>query len=91
MIPTRDHARRSAALPCGACEAWTEVPLEPPPGATTCSACHGPLSLDLAARLGPDGALDGCPACAYHTLYIQKDVNARLGASLDYLRMPRIF
>jgi hypothetical protein len=26
-----------------------------------------------------EGRLDGCPRCGYHTLCIQKDVNAKLG------------
>lgn len=91
-IPARDHAERSAAVRC-ACGRWLrpvfapDVAREPAtaglaarlPREARCDACGAAAPLDFAAHVGDGGALDGCPACGYHTLCIQKDVNARLG------------
>ncbi len=91
-VPTRDHAERSAVVRC-VCGHWQPVaiaadaaraPAGPElaarlPRETRCAKCGAALPLDFAARVGADGTLDGCPACGYHTLAIQKDVNARLG------------
>ena len=62
----------------------------------SCGKCGQPLAVDFAAHVGADGRLDGCPACGYHTLAIQKDVNSKLGvivvvvvfAALLVLRVP---
>ena len=108
-VPTRDHAERSAVVRC-ACGHWQPVALAPDvaraaagpelaarlPREQRCGQCGAALPLDFAARVGADGALDGCPACGYHTLAIQKDVNGRLGvivvvlvfAALLALRVP---
>jgi hypothetical protein len=91
-IPARDHAERSAEVKC-ACERWLSVafaadsaraPAGPElaarlPREARCAACGATRPLDFAAHVGADGSLDGCPACGYHTLCIQKDVNSRLG------------
>lgn len=92
QVPARDHAERSAVLPC-ACGHWQELafpaevaraPAAPGLGArlpreARCGRCGAALRADFAGHVGDDGALDGCPACGYHTLAIQKDVNSRLG------------
>ncbi len=91
-IPARDHAERSALVPC-TCGRWQEVPFAPDvarapagpalaarlPSETHCGQCGAALPVDFAGHVGADGALDGCPACGYHTLAIQKDVNSKLG------------
>ena len=91
-VPARDHAERSAVVKCG-CGRWLPAAIAPevaraaaapglaarlPPEAR-CEACGAAVPLDFAAHVGADGTLDGCPACGYHTLCIQKDVNSRLG------------
>jgi hypothetical protein len=89
-IPARDHAERSAGVRC-ACGKWIDVPFaeaararagpELParlPREARC-ACGVSVPLDFAGHVAADGTLDGCPACDYHTLAIQKDVNSRLG------------
>jgi hypothetical protein len=108
-IAARDHAERSARVPCR-CGHWqdvalaTEVARAPAdaalaarlPREVPCGKCGSGVPLDFAAHVGADGALDGCPACGYHTLAIQKDVNSRLGvlvvvvlfAALLVLRVP---
>jgi hypothetical protein len=108
-IPARDHAERSAVVPC-ACGRWQPVdlareaargPAGPQlaahlPREARCGACGAALPLDFPAHVGADGSLDGCPACGYHTLAIQKDVNSKLGvivvvvlfAALLLLRVP---
>lgn len=80
-VPARDHAVRSAAVPC-ACGAWTEI--ERPLGRdeVPCGGCGEALALDWENHLDAQGRLDGCPSCDYHTLYVQKDVNPRLGVAL---------
>jgi len=88
-IPARDHRSRSCAVRCAACGRWIETSFGPalvPPG-TSASAlpaevrctCGAATALDLPGHVDDAGRLDGCPACDYHTLCIQKDVNARLG------------
>lgn len=82
----RDHRLRSFAVPCPTCKAWTEVRVGTPavdaPKRATCSACRGDIALDFHGHFGPAALLDGCPACDYHTLYIQKDFNNKLGVVL---------
>ena len=82
----RDHVVRSFAVPCPQCKAWTEVRVGTPavdaPKRTACSACRAEIPLDFHKHFGPMALLDGCPACDYHTLYIQKDFNAKLGVLL---------
>jgi hypothetical protein len=78
-LPTRDHAQRSAVVPCS-CGRWEELEIGAElPTEARCHKCAQPIATDFAAHVGADGTLDGCPACGYHTLAIQKDVNARLG------------
>jgi len=81
-IPERDHPLRSCVVPCAACGRFTDVAIgaagAPLPDAATCRACGARRPLDFAGHVGPAGELDGCPVCDYHTLCIQKDVNARL-------------
>ena len=81
-VPARDHALRSAAVPC-ACGGWTEVerPQERDVPAR-CERCGATLALAFDGRLDTQGRLDGCAHCDYHTLYVQKDVNPRLGVLL---------
>jgi hypothetical protein len=95
-LPTRDHAQRSAVVRC-ACGHWQELAVGAElPAQARCAKCSQPIAVDFAARVGADGALDGCPACGYHTLAIQKDVNGKLGvivvvvvfAALLALRVP---
>lgn len=95
-LPTRDHAQRSAVVRC-ACGHWQEQSLAAElPAAMRCAKCGQSIATDFAARVGADGTLDGCPACGYHTLAIQKDVNGKLGvivvvvvfAALLALRVP---
>ena len=78
-IPARDHASRSCAVRCAACGRWIEAACEPAPPASLRCSCGSVAALDFAAHLDGERRLDGCPACAYHTLCIQKDVNGRLG------------
>jgi hypothetical protein len=84
-LPGRDHRLRSLAVPC-ACGAWNEVsvgtPANDPPKRIACTGCGTELRLDFHKHFGPQACLDGCPACGYHTLYAQKDVNAKLGVVL---------
>ena len=83
VITGRDHGLRSFAVPCPQCKAWTEVRVGTPavdaPQRTACGVCRADIPLDFHAHFGPSGLLDGCPACGYHTLYIQKDFNGKLG------------
>ncbi len=85
-IPERDHRELSFAVPCTSCEAWTERRIGPRgtalPTSVTCGACGTPRPLDLPGHVDGEGALDGCPACGYHTLCIQKDVNPKLGVAI---------
>jgi len=92
-IPERDHATRSLAAPCPQCAHFEELVLGPAPrdlgpSANTlptslrCSRCAASIPLDMAAHVAPTGELDGCPACDYHTLCIQKDMNPRFGVIL---------
>ncbi len=80
-IPARDHGSRSCAVRCAACGRWIETSLGQaaalPP--TVRCACGVETSLDFSSHVDGAGQLDGCPACDYHTLCIQKDVNARVG------------
>ncbi|HZL99785.1 MAG TPA: hypothetical protein VFD43_05985 [Planctomycetota bacterium] len=82
----RDHVVRSFVVPCPACRGWTEVrvgtPAVDPPKRAACGACRADIPLDFHAHFGPMALLDGCPACGYHTLYAQKDFNAKLGLLL---------
>jgi len=82
----RDHVVRSFAVPCPQCRAWTEVRVGTPavdaPKKIACRACGAEIPLDFHGHFGPSALLDGCPACGYHTLYVQKDVNAKLGVLL---------
>jgi hypothetical protein len=81
-IPERDHAVRSCVVPCAGCGRFTELSMGPAgaplPAEATCRACGARRPLDFAGHVGADARLDGCPVCDYHTLCIQKDVNARL-------------
>ncbi|MDG2150335.1 MAG: hypothetical protein P8N09_12505 [Planctomycetota bacterium] len=85
-IPARDHKELSLALKCHACDAWTERDLGPRgselPDKATCTSCGSETDLALPECVDAQGALDGCPACGYHTLCIQKDVNQKLGVIL---------
>jgi hypothetical protein len=85
-VPERDHRLLSFAVPCEKCGNWTERTIGPHgthlPDQLTCSRCGVPRPLDLAGHVDAEGRLDGCPACDYHTLCIQKDVNPRLGVLL---------
>jgi hypothetical protein len=82
-IPERDHGTLSFAVPCERCGAFTDRRIGPPgstpPPSATCGQCGTPQPLRFAEHVGEDGQLDGCPRCGYHTLCIQKDVNAKLG------------
>ena len=82
----RDHAIRSFAVPCLACKACTEEQVGTPavdaPRKVACSGCRAEILLDFHAHFGPTALLDGCPACDYHTLYVQKDFNPKLGVIL---------
>jgi hypothetical protein len=84
-IPARDHATRSCAVRCASCGRWTETALQsgepaaPALPAEVRCACGTATPMDFAGHVDAGGRLDGCPACDYHTLCIQKDVNARLG------------
>ncbi|MHC5211415.1 MAG: hypothetical protein ACYTG2_11910 [Planctomycetota bacterium] len=84
-LPGRDHRLRSFAVPCS-CGTWSEVrlgtPANDPPKTVACKQCHASLRLDFHKHFGPQAQMDGCPACNYHTLYAQKDVNAKLGVIL---------
>ena len=84
-VPTRDHALRSFVAPCPRCHGWTEVligtPAVDPPREAACRQCGHVRAVDFATHYRPEALLDGCPACGYHTLYIQKDVNSRLGVT----------
>jgi hypothetical protein len=84
-LPGRDHRLRSCLVPC-ACGALNDVavgtPARDPPKTIVCTGCGTSLRLDFHKHFGPQALLDGCPACDYHTLYAQKDVNARLGVLL---------
>ena len=86
FIPPRDHATLSFAVRCERCGAFTERRIGPRgtalPASATCGQCGTPQALHFAAHVDPQGALDGCPRCEYHTLCIQKDVNPRLGVAL---------
>lgn len=108
-IPARDHAERSAVVRC-ACGRWLTVAFAPEaargpagpelaarlPREAACATCGAARPLDFPTHLAADGTLDGCPACGYHTLAIQKDVNSKLGvivvlvlfAALLLLRVP---
>jgi hypothetical protein len=94
FVPARDHATRSWALPC-ACGAWTEAQQDardaPLPAGARCRGCGAALALDLAGHVDAAGHLDGCPACAYHTLCIQKDFNPRLGVALVVVSFAALF
>jgi len=90
-IPTRDHRDQSCVVRCPGCGHWQERPLggdaldvidEGRHALLRCDRCGADIPLDLAGHLADDGTLDGCPCCDYHTLYIQKDVNNRLGVIL---------
>lgn len=89
-VPARDHAERSCVVRCPGCEQWQDHVLggESSTGGQSahrsvrCKHCKTEIPLDLARHTGSDGTLDGCPCCDYHTLYIQKDVNNRLGVIL---------
>ena len=89
-IPARDHSQRSCVVRCPACEHWQDRVLEAdPPGSEQakrqslrCDRCESDIPLDLVGHVASDGTLDGGPCCDYHTLYIQKDVNNRLGVIL---------
>ncbi len=88
-IPERDHAHLSAAVPCGTCKTFIEserLDAAALPDNVTCTACgdETPLAFDAHVTLADAGAaaLDGCPRCGYHTLCIQKDLNARFGVLL---------
>lgn len=85
-LPGRDHAQRSFAVPCPQCKAWTEQRVGAPPveapQSVACDACRAEIPLDFAGHLRSAARLDGCPACGYHTLYAQKDFNAKLGVLL---------
>ena len=87
----RDHGLRSLAVPCPQCRAWTELRVGTPavgtpavdaPERLACAACRADIPLDFRAHVGPSAQLDGCPACGYHTLYVQKDFNGKLGVLL---------
>jgi hypothetical protein len=84
-LPGREHRLRSFSVPC-ACGALNEVqvgtPANDPPKTVACKACAASLRVDFHKHFGPQARLDGCPACGYHTLYAQKDVNAKLGVLL---------
>jgi hypothetical protein len=79
----RDHVLRSFAVPCPQCRTWNEhsvgTPAVDAPKRIACSACQATIPLDFHGHFGPSALLDGCPACDYHTLYVQKDFNPRLG------------
>ncbi|GJM23336.1 MAG: hypothetical protein DHS20C15_32510 [Planctomycetota bacterium] len=92
-IPERDHKTRSLAVPCPQCAHFEEFTLADAPRdlgpshntlptALRCSQCDTSIPLALAAHVDPSGVLDGCPACEYHTLCIQKDMNPRFGVIL---------
>ena len=85
-IPARDHKELSFALKCASCETWTEQQVGPRgsvlPDKTRCTSCKAETAFGLADHVDEQGALDGCPACGYHTLCIQKDVNQKLGVIL---------
>jgi hypothetical protein len=85
-VPTRDHSLRSFAMSCPECHEWTEVSIGTPavdlPHEVTCGRCGHTGPVDFATHYRPEAVLDGCPLCDYHTLYIQKDVNAKLGVLL---------
>jgi len=52
---------------------------EPWPEQDVCRHCGARFALQFPHQVLPDGALNGCAACGYHTLCIQKDVNGKLG------------
>ena len=81
-VPTRDHAERSCVVRCPGCGLAQEFALEGEPHGPACKQCEAGIPLNLTAHVGTDGTLDGCPCCEYHTLFIQKDVNNRLGVIL---------
>jgi hypothetical protein len=85
-IPERDHQELSFVVKCASCGEWTERRIGPRgtalPNSATCGSCGVPTALDMAGHVDEHGALDGCPACDYHTLCIQKDVNQKLGVIL---------
>ncbi len=89
-IPARDHVERSLAVRCEDCRTWCETELgprtdSPPrelPEQVSCRNCDATIPVSLRAHVDQQGQLDGCPACEYHTLCIQKDVNPRLGVIL---------
>ncbi len=90
-IPERDHDQLSVAVRCPDCERWSERVFGPAHGDTLfaggvpCGGCGRALPCDLEGHVDRHGGsggrpvLDGCANCGYHTLCIQKDVNARLG------------
>ena len=91
VIPERDHDQLSVSLRCPDCKRWSERVFGAALGDTLlvggvpCGGCGRalPCALDEHTErhesTGRRPVLDGCPACGYHTLCIQKDVNARLG------------
>ena len=87
-VPERDHTQRSIAIPCPSCEAFVETRLGPAsevtrlPDALSCASCSANIDLPHPEQLHDGHELDGCPACGYHTLCIQKDVNPRFGVIL---------
>lgn len=87
-IPERDHARLSAAVPCASCGEFIEAERldgDALPADVACPHCGATNALDFASRATPGDerpTLDGCPRCGYHTLCIQKDLNARFGVIL---------
>ncbi|RKY18081.1 MAG: hypothetical protein DRQ55_14235 [Planctomycetota bacterium] len=85
-IPERDHKQRSFALPCERCGQFSDHRIGPRgaplPDSASCEGCGTPQPLSLAEHVDDAGRLDGCPRCGYHTLCIQKDVNAKLGVAV---------
>ncbi len=82
-LPGRDHVVRSFALSCPECARFTETrvgtPARDAPKEVACAGCRRTRTLDWLHHFGPNAVLDGCPACGYHTLYAQRDMNGRLG------------
>jgi hypothetical protein len=81
-VPARDHAEQSCVIKCPACGHLHEQSLQGEHRAVRCNQCAADIPLDLASHVGAEGTLDGCPCCEYHTLFIQKDVNNKLGVIL---------
>ncbi len=96
-IPERDHAHLSAAIPCEGCKEFVErerLNASDLPHDVTCPSCEADTPLAFDAHVATqDGAttLDGCPRCGYHTLCIQKDLNARFGVLLVTVSFAALF